>query len=120
MIRRIASRLARTSYVRAALADEIDLRELRIRPTARLISGLCLVGLSYIVGWPAVGVLAVLAIYMGEPWIVAIGGPVTYGFSYVIFFAGAWLAGAEHARILTKYVTKRLFRKILNAKEAES
>lgn len=75
--------------------------------------GLILIGFSYIIGWPAVAALSFLAVYFQEPLIVIIGGPVTYGLSHLVFLAGAWLSGAEHARILMRHATKLLFKKIL-------
>jgi len=45
--------------------------------------------------------------------IVMVGGPATYGLSYVVFFAGAWLAGAEYAKTLARYGTKMLFQRLL-------
>lgn len=113
MIRKIAEYLAKTAYVRAALTDEIDIRALRVKPTPRVIAGLILVGLSYILGWPAVAAFGFLAVCLQEPMIAVIGGLATYAFSYLVFFAGAWLAGADHVRILMKYGTKLLFRNLL-------
>ena len=113
MVRKIAARLAKTKYVREALEDTADLKSIRIQRSPRMITGLILIGFSYIIGWPAVAAFGVLAVYFREPLIVAIGGPVIYGISHVVFLAGAWLAGAEHARFLMKYTTKVIFRKIL-------
>ena len=112
MFRKIAARLAKTKYVRAALEDTADLQSLRIERSPRMITGLILIGFSYLIGWPAVGAFGVLAVYFREPLIVAIGGPLIYGISHVVFLIGAWLAGAEHARFLMKYATKVIFRKI--------
>ena len=113
MFRKIAARLAKTKYVREALEDTADLKSLRIQRTPRMITGLILIGFSYIIGWPAVGAFGLLAVYFREPLIVAIGGPVIYGISHLVFLAGAWLAGAEHARFFMRYATKVIFRKIL-------
>jgi len=113
MFRKIAARLAKTKYVREALEDTADLKSMRIQRSTRMIMGLILIGFSYIIGWPAVGAFGVLAVYFREPLIVAIGGPVIYGISHLVFLAGAWLAGAEHARFLMRYTTKVVFRKIL-------
>ncbi|NPU83560.1 MAG: hypothetical protein HPY65_03645 [Syntrophaceae bacterium] len=112
MIRKIAERLARTEYVRDALEHPADLREIRRKPSPRVWAGLFLVGLSYIIGWPAVAVFGVLAAWFREPLIVAIGGPLTYGLSHLMFLAGAWLAGAQYIRLLTKHVTGRAMGKI--------
>lgn len=113
MIRKIAERLAKTKYIRDAMEDQTDMKDIWKRPTPRMIIGLSIVGFSYIIGWPAVMALGILAVYSREPLIIVLGGPITYGFSHVVFLAGAWLAGAQYARILIKYATKVLFRKIL-------
>jgi hypothetical protein len=113
MIRKIVERLARTKYVRESLEDQTDLKAIRQQHSARIIIGLVLVGFSYIIGWPAVAALGILAVFFREPLVVVIGGPITYGFSHLVFLAGAWLAGAKHARILMRHATKVLFRKIL-------
>jgi hypothetical protein len=38
-------------------------------------AGLFLVGLSYVIGWPAVAAFGVLAAWFREPLIIAVGGP---------------------------------------------
>jgi hypothetical protein len=113
MVRKLVGRLAETSYVRRALTEEIDLARLRRKPTPRMIAGLILIGVSYLIGWPAVAAFGFLAVYLEEPMIVIIGGPATYAFSYVVFFAGAWLAGAEYAKTLTRYGIRKIFQKLL-------
>ncbi|MGO9137100.1 MAG: hypothetical protein ACLP9S_00975 [Syntrophales bacterium] len=113
MIRKIAERLAKTKYIREAMEDQTDMKVIWKRPTPRMIIGLALVGFSYIIGWPAVMALGILAVHSREPMIIVLCGPITYGFSHLVFLAGAWLAGAQYARTLIKYATKVLFRKIL-------
>jgi hypothetical protein len=114
IIRKTAERLAQTKFIREALEDPVDLKDIWKQPSARMIIGLWLVAFSYIIGWPAVAVLGILSVYLREPLIVAVGGPVTYGFSHLVFLVGAWLAGAQHARLLMRYATKVIFRKILH------
>jgi hypothetical protein len=113
MIRKIAERLAKTKYIRGAMEDQTDIKDIWKQPTPRMIVGLTLVGFSYIIGWPAVAAMGFLSVYFREPLLIVIGGPLTYVFSHLVFLAGAWLAGTQYARILMKYVTKVLFRKIL-------
>ncbi|MBA4396446.1 MAG: hypothetical protein C0394_03565 [Syntrophus sp. (in: bacteria)] len=113
MIRKIAAHLAERPYVREIMEKPTDLGELRKRPTGRMIVGLFLVGLSYLIGWPAVGAFGLLAVRFEEPLILAVGGPVTYGLSHVMFLAGAWLAGASYVKLVMRYATATLFRKIL-------
>ena len=114
MFQKLIGRLAKNKHIRDILEYPADLKEFRERPTPRLIAGLILMGLSYLIGWPAVAALIFLAARMQEPLIAAIGCPVTYGFSYVVFIAGAWLARAPHYMgLLARYALGALFRKLL-------
>ena len=118
-IRKISAKLAEVKYIRETLENPVDLSEFRERPTPRLIAGLILMGLSYIIGWPAVAALGILAGWFREPMIAVIGCPTTYGLSYVVFLVGAWLAQAPHyIMLLTRYAVGSLFRKLLNIKIA--
>lgn len=115
MIRSIARRMAATKYIRETLEHPADLSVFRERPTPRLIAGLIVIALSYLLGWPAVAALSILAAWLQEPMIAVIGCPTTYGFSYVVFLAGAWLARAPHYMgLLTRYAVGALFRKLLH------
>ena len=112
MFHRIVGRLAETKYIRGILEHPADLAEFRERPTPRLIAGLILMGFSYLIGWPAVAALSILAVWLNEPLIAVIGCPATYGFSYVVFIAGAWLARAPHyLELLTRYAIGALLRR---------
>jgi hypothetical protein len=113
MIRKAAEHLAKTKYIRGAMEDQTDIKDIWKQPTPRMIVGLTLVGFSYIIGWPAVAAMGFLSVYFREPLLIVIGGPVTYGLSHLVFLTGAWLAGAQYARILIKYTARALFRKIL-------
>jgi hypothetical protein len=109
---KIAGRLARTRFGREALEEKADLSLLRAKPTPRIWLGLGLVGFSYVIGWPAVGLLAWIAYSLGEPLILAIGGPVTYGLSNLVFWAGTWLAGSRYIGILLRWFTGKVIEKI--------
>jgi len=113
MIRKIAEFLAGTKLIREALDHPTDLSEFKKRPTPRLITGLVLMGFSYIMGWPAVTALSMIAVYLQEPLIAIIGCPTIYGFSCVVFFIGALLARAPHyTGLMTKYAIGKLFLKL--------
>jgi hypothetical protein len=116
MIRRkITGYLTERKFIIEILENPTDLSEFKERPTARLIFGLILMGLSYIIGWPAVAALSVLAVWFGEPMIAVIGCPTTYGLSYVVFIVGAWLARAPHyLGILGKYTIQNFLKKLLS------
>lgn len=109
---RIVTRLARTRFVREALEEKADLSALCAKLTPRVWVGLGLIGLSYIIGWPAIGLLAIIAYHLREPVIVAVGGPVTYGLSHLVFLAGSWLAGSHYASIFLRWTTRRFIEKM--------
>ena len=107
LMRKISKKLAEVKYIREILENPADLSEFRERPTPRLITGLVLMGFSYIIGWPAVAALGILAGWLREPLIAVIGCPTIYGLSCVVFLVGAWLAqGLEpaHACALAVYL----------------
>ena len=77
----------------------------------RLILGILLIATSYIIGWPAVSAMAALSLHIDNPSIVTYGGPLIYGFSYVLFFLGLYLTGRRHAAIFydrLKFMAGRL------------
>ncbi len=115
MIRKkLTGYLAHRKWVIKTLENPVSLSEFKERPTPRLISGLILMGLSYLLGWPAVAAFGVLAVWLQEPLIAIIGCPATYGLSYVVFIVGAWLARAPHYMgILARYGLQSILRKIL-------
>jgi hypothetical protein len=116
MIRRkIAKYLAGKKYIIEILENPTDLSEFNERPTKRLITGLILMGLSYVIGWPAVAALSFLAVWFREPMIAVIGCPTTYGLSYLVFIVGAWLARAPHYMgTLARYTIQFFLRKLLS------
>lgn len=103
---RIIKRIAETQYVRSAIEDQADLSAFRQRPSLRIILGVSAIAFSYVLGWPAVGALGTMSIYMDEPLIVVIGGPVTYGLSHLVFLLGMYLAGAEYSKIFFRWAAR--------------
>ncbi len=63
----------------------------------RVMAGLFLILLSYVIGWPAVGALGLISLYTENPLILAIGGPLTYGISHLMFLIGMYYAGKDYA-----------------------
>ncbi|MBN2495424.1 MAG: hypothetical protein JXR96_12590 [Deltaproteobacteria bacterium] len=78
-----------------AVDEHADLSMFRGRPAPRLLVGLGLLGLSMLLGWPAVALMAVLAVAFEEPLIGVVGGPAIYAFSWLIYGAGILVAGWE-------------------------
>ena len=115
--RKITDYLIRKKFIIRLLEKPVDLTEFRKRPTKRMIFGWILMAFSYIIGWPAVAAFGFLAVYYKEPLLAAIGGPAIYGFSHVVFIAGAWLARApQHLGTLTKFAIQSFIRKYSSKK----
>jgi hypothetical protein len=109
---RTVARLARTRLGREAMVETASLSPLLVKPTLRVWAGLGLIVLSYIIGWPAVGLLALIAFHTSEPMIVAIGGPLVYGLSHLVFIAGFYLAGSHYAPLFLRWVTRKTIEKM--------
>lgn len=105
-------KLARRPRIQRILQEELDLRSLKRRPTAREQCGIVLVLLSYVLGWPAVAFFGVLALYFKQPLILLVGGPLIYGFSHVVFFAGMYIAGKEYTKLFIKWFIKKIYEKL--------
>jgi len=105
--------LAQTPYVRSAIEDRADLACFKQKPTPRIIWGLTVIGISYIIGWPAVALAGAVAIYLKKPIILTIGGPTVYIISHLTFMLGAWLAGAHYAKAFLRWATHRAMLKLI-------
>lgn len=120
MRKKIAQFLSGKRFVQNIMDTPADLSEFRERPTPRLIAGLVLMVLSFIMGWPAVAALSLLAVWLHKPLIAVIGCPLTYGLSYIVFIVGAWLARAPHyLGVLFRYYMQSFLKKILLWKEGK-
>lgn len=106
LIRNIVGRLARTRFVRQAIADRADLSPFREPPSLRIIAGVGAIGFSYVIGWPLITALGALSIHLARPGIVLIGGPVAYGLSHLVFMLGMYLAGARYSMIFLRWLTR--------------
>jgi len=93
---RLAGRLASIPYVRQAIDERADLSPFKTRPSVRLVTGTFLILISMLFGWPIVlSVFGALALYYGQPLILVVGGPIVYGFSWLIWLLGMALVGLE-------------------------
>jgi hypothetical protein len=79
--------------VQKALTTPVD-PALRQPPSARTVTGLVLLGASYLLGWPAMALLGVVAAWLRRP-ILLVGGPVLYGFSWLVFLVGLVFLGSK-------------------------
>jgi len=110
---KILRKVADTRFVQKAIADKADLSAFRERPSPRAIAGISAIGISYIIGWPAVLLLGVVSVHLGKPMIAVIGGPLTYGLSHLVFILGMYLAGADYTRIFLRWATRKAMEKML-------
>jgi len=111
LLNTIAGWSARTEFARKAIEERADLGPFRESPSPRVIFGVFLMGFSYVIGWPAVAFFGVLSIWLREPLIVIIGGPVTYGISHLVFLAGLYCAGARYSYVFFRWATRRFVEK---------
>ena len=102
----IIKRISETEYVRSAIEDQADLSAFKEKPSIRVILGVSAICFSYVIGWPAVGALGALAIYLNRPWLIAIGGPLVYGLSHLVFLLGMYLAGYDYTKIFLRWATR--------------
>src|SRR4030067_3854069 len=95
IIRKTAQRIAKTEFASKAINENADLNAFKEKPSARLCLGMFLMGISYIIGWPAIGLFAGLSLYWHQPLIIVIGGPLLFGLAHLVFLAGMYLAGGN-------------------------
>jgi len=107
-------RIAETEYVRGVLEEKADLSAFKKKPSLRILLGISTVGFSYIIGWPAISALGALSVYLNEPLLLAIGGPLLYGFSHLVFLLGMYLAGAQYTKIFLRWATRIAMEKLTN------
>ncbi len=108
----LAEKLMGIPYVRRAVEEKADLDSLKEKPGIRVYMGLIIIGFSYLIGWPAVALFGILAVYFAEPLILLVGGPLIYGFSHVVFWVGLYLAGSKYATVFLRWAVRRLVEKL--------
>ena len=113
-IKMIVRRLSRTAFVSAALAERADLSAFRRRPDLKVITGVTAIAVSYVIGWPLIGLLGIAAVHYGNAAIVAVGGPVAYGLSHLVFLLGMVLAGARYSRIFLRWAVSRTMLRLMH------
>jgi hypothetical protein len=102
----IIKRISETEYVRSAIEDKADLSAFKEKPSIRVIVGVSSICFSYVIGWPAIAALGALAVYLSRPLLIAIGGPLLYGFSHLVFLLGMYLAGYNYTKIFLRWATR--------------
>jgi hypothetical protein len=111
----IIKKFAETRYVRSAIEDKADLSAFKKKPSVRVVFGISTIAFSYVIGWPAVAALGALSVYLEKPLIVAIGGPLVYGLSHLVFILGMYLAGADYTKIFLRWATRVTVEKLTSS-----
>lgn len=93
-LRPFVSKITSNAYVRRALEKPVTLDIFKDTPSPKFIFGIGLVLLSYVLGWPMVGLFGFLSAYLHAPALLIVG-PAFYGFSHLVWLFGMVLAGRD-------------------------
>lgn len=110
LIRKIAAK----DFARRAMEEQADLSAFKKKPDLRIILGLFALGCSYLICWPLISGLTTLSIILGEPWILVIGGPFSYGLSHLTFMLSMYLVGEKYTRVFLRWLTRITLEKFLD------
>lgn len=91
-------RLRTNPMVLAAMEDRADLAVFRERPSNRVLLGLTLLALSYVLCWPVVAVLSVVLGAIGKLLWLPVITPILWGLTHIMNMAGMVLAGSDSLR----------------------
>jgi hypothetical protein len=114
MLTKLKRKMAGTRLIRKALDKPVDLEFLKKRPSVRFLIGIGIVVLSYLLAWPLIGLLGIIAVRRGKPAIFAVGSPIAYGISTLVFLLGWSLAGKDamvYMRAFGRLLAQRIFKK---------
>jgi len=113
VIKRIANRIAQTKFASKAINERADLGAFKQKPTARNFLGIVLMCCSYIIGWPAVGLIGALSIYWRDPLLIAIGAPLLLITAHLVFLLGMYLAGGKYLMVFFRWATRITLEKLM-------
>lgn len=113
MIKKLVNGIAKTKFASRAINDGADLSAFKEKPTAQHFWGIFLMCCSYIIGWPAIGLIGVFAVYWHEPMLIIIGGPLLLVMAHLVFLAGMYLAGGKHIMVFFRWATRVTLEKLM-------
>ncbi len=102
--------LTQTRPIHKALSEPADLGLFKQKPAARFILGMGLVVFSYLMAWPFISVLGIVAFLLSWPALFLIGSPLAYGLSHLVFLAGLAIAGKDSIRYIHAFNRWLLYR----------
>ena len=112
LVQNCRKNLIQKQFFQRILQEDLDLRCLKRKPTAREQFGIFLVLFSYVIGWPAVAFFGFLSLYLKQPLVLIIGGPLMYGTAHVVFLVGMYIVGKDYAMIFMKWSIKKACEKL--------
>jgi len=112
-------KIVNTDFVRSAMAEQADLSAFKEKPSFKVITGVLLIIIASLLGWPAVAVLGVIAIKLKEPLIAVVGGPLVYGFSHLVFILGMYFSGAKYSLIFARWLLRIVMEKLLSEEDLQ-
>jgi hypothetical protein len=113
ILRKIAQGTAETKFGSKALNEKIDLNAFKAKPSAKAFLGILLIGLSFIIGWPMIGLFGAFSLYWNEPLILIAGGPFLFILSHLASLAGVYLAGGKYIMPLIRLATRVRLKKLI-------
>jgi len=113
MIKKLANGIAKTKFASRAINDGADLSAFKEKPTAQHFWGIFLMCCSYIIGWPAIGLIGAFSIYWHEPMLIIIGGPLLLVIAHLVFLAGMYLAGGKYIMVFFRWATRVTLDKLM-------
>ncbi|MBW1845858.1 MAG: hypothetical protein JRJ27_01685 [Deltaproteobacteria bacterium] len=109
--RKIAQKLANTKFGINAVQEKADLSVFKQRPSFRVLMGIILMVISYIIGLPVISMLGVIAYKYDLPLLFFAGAPALYVISHLVFLLGMYLAGANYAKVFFRWAVRRMIEK---------
>jgi len=113
IIKKAANGIAKTKFARKAINDGADLSAFKEKLTAKSFLGIFLMCSSYIIGWPAIGLIGTLSIYWRKPLLIIIGGPLLLVIAHLVFLAGMYLAGGKYLMVFFRWATRVTLEKFM-------
>jgi hypothetical protein len=106
-------KIGATEYVRSVIEEQADLSAFREKPTPMILAGVFAITFSFVIGWPTVALLGILSFKLHNPWIAAVGAPLIYGLSHLVFMLGMYLSGATYSLIFLRWLTRVSMERLL-------
>jgi len=101
------------------VAEQNNSRVYANRLKFKVAMGICLMVLSYAIGWPGIAFFSWLSFHLKDPLWIAVGGPLIYGISHLIFLLGAYMVGERYAKSSWKWGKRLIFRMIHKDQQAD-